>query len=153
MTLQTLTFAIMTLDPHFIDTNGPIFHPLVVSKQQSPNVCSPNIAIFSAQYCLQYCPFVIRSILLTRKGQKCIWYQLLCPSQNTTTQHRGKARCRLAWAWAPYLAEKIYTRNVLIFLLKFIQEVRNLVIKPYSWHNPGSASAQYYIRHRIIIRI
>mgnify|MGYP003701974787 CR=1 FL=1 len=47
MTLQTLTFAIMTLDPHFIDTDGPICHPHGVSKQRSHHVCSPNIAIFS----------------------------------------------------------------------------------------------------------
>ncbi len=47
MTLQTLTFAIMTLDTYFIDTDGPICHPLGVSRQRSPNVCCPNIAIFS----------------------------------------------------------------------------------------------------------
>jgi hypothetical protein len=47
MTLQILTFAIMTLDSHFIDINGPICHPLV-SKVRSPNVCSYNIAIFSS---------------------------------------------------------------------------------------------------------
>ncbi len=47
MTLQILTFTIMTLDPYFVDIDGPICHPLGVSKQRSPYVCSPNIAIFS----------------------------------------------------------------------------------------------------------
>jgi hypothetical protein len=47
MTLQTLTFAIITLGSHFIDTDGPICHPLGVSKQRSSRVCSPNITNFS----------------------------------------------------------------------------------------------------------
>ncbi len=53
MTLQTLTFAIMTLDPYFIDTDGPICHPNRVSKQRSPHVCNPNIAIFSCLTALE----------------------------------------------------------------------------------------------------
>ncbi len=48
ITLQTLTFVIMTLDPYFIDTDGPIYHPLEVLKQRSPHVYSPNITIFSS---------------------------------------------------------------------------------------------------------
>ncbi len=46
MTLQTLTFDIMILDPHFIDTDGSICYPLEVSKQRSSHVYRLNIAIF-----------------------------------------------------------------------------------------------------------
>lgn len=46
ITLQTLTFVIMILDSHFIDTDGLICHPLGVSKQRSSHICSLNITIF-----------------------------------------------------------------------------------------------------------